>query len=480
MKGHNVMKPVRILIYVLLVGVFGVASAYAQALDCPALFRAAVAAAAENCAGLERNQACLASGAASLTPTADHAGASFAQPGDRIDAAAIDSLAQTGGDNFALTVMRLQLSQPDTAPEHNSVVFVLGDVSLQQQMPDLSAVETDAELAEMQDQINQTLGEDGVPSPMQAFNLTAAVEQACGDELPHGVIVQSPNLTPADEGYLPTQLWINGWGFSLGSTVLVNAEMDGGAAVEVLEHYATVAGEDGDVTVLVGQGIDLPPGTPYVGSEDGTVVVVPRPTPDAADESGLFDGLLDELFGEEEEQVANRPPRRSNNTGRVEELIDDDQIASSGIWRFDMNSESSAGDCAMNVWAGQLQEFDYIELTDMIHLNPAGNPAGLTFFGLDYALSASDGFVSNLGGSDHYVARNWPLGDAVYEQFNIDRITPFYISGRFTGVVRGFGSHYCLHIVTFSLESCLMDVIYDETRGQGICPAEIHQAMGTN
>ncbi|MCC6614152.1 MAG: hypothetical protein IT320_11790 [Anaerolineae bacterium] len=474
------MKPVRILIYALLVGVFGVASAYAQALDCPALFRAAVAAAAEHCAGLERNQACLASGSATLVPTADHAGASFAQPGDRIDAAAIDSLTQTGGASWALTVMRLQLNQADTAPEHNSVVFVMGDVSLQQQLPDPTVVEEDGELAEMQDQINETLGEDGVPSPMQAFNLTTAAEQACGDELPHGVIVQSPNLTPADEGYLPTQLWINGWSFSLGSTVLVNAETDGSAAVEVLEHYATVAGEDGDVTVLVGQGIDLPPGTPYVGNEDGTVVVAPRPTPEAAEDGSLFDGLLDELFGEEEEQIANRPPRRSNNSGKLEALTDDDQIAPAGIWRFDMNSESSAGDCVMNIWAGQLQEVDYIELTDMIHLDPAGYPSGLSFFGMDYSLSASQSFTFGRTASDHYVARKWPLGDMVYEQFNIDRITPFYISGRFTGIVRGSGSHYCLHIVTFSLESCLMDVIYDETDGRGICPAEIHQAMGTN
>lgn len=471
---------VRSVLIALVVGIFGVAGVFAQTLDCPALFRAAVAAAAEKCAGLERNQACLASGSASLSPTADYADAAFAQPGDRIDAAAIDSLTQTGGAGWALTVMRLQLNQPDAAPDYNSVLMLLGNVSLQQQAADPAAPANDARVADLTAQVNEALGEDSLPSPLQAFTFTSAADQPCGSELPQGLILQSPNLTPTDGGYLPTEAWVNGWHFALGSTVLVNADADGTTAVEVLEHYAAVGGQDGEVVVLVGQGVDLPAGTPSVSNEDGTVVVVPRPTPEPED--GIFEDLLEELFGEEE--VANRPPTPRADTGTVEEIIESDsEIIPYGIWKFEVYSEASRGDCAFNLWQDLIGKSEFISLDEMVHLNSDGHPTSFSLFGIDYSFTSTSGITfggGTLSDNGRYEAFKSPMGDLVFEWLRLDVITPFYLQGRLIGNIRdNFAPRGCVHVFQFELTSCLVDVIYDETSGNGECPAEIHQAIGT-
>ncbi len=183
-----------------------------------------------------------------------------------------------------------------------------------------------------------------MPASLRAFTFAVAPDSPCAEALPQGVILQSPNLTAADDGYRPTEITINDWCFALGSTVLVNAGSDGEIVADVLEHYASIGAQDGDVLVLVGQGVELPEGTPHVTSEDGSITVVPHPTP----EEGLFGGLMDELF---RRRSRNRPPQTntdgSDGTGRVEYVSQG--ITSScrkGIWRFSLMASGAAATSA--------------------------------------------------------------------------------------------------------------------------------------
>ena len=452
----------RTLIYALLVGIFGAVSALAQ-LDCPAIFQQALESARVNCAGLERNQACFAYGSASLEAAEGYDGAVFAAPGDHIDASAIGSLNQSAESGWALTVMRLQLNQPDAAPAYNSVLLLMGDVSLQQEAVEQPVSALDEEMPGMSEQLNEALGEDGIPAPLQGFSFTSAADSPCAAELPHGIVIQSPNLTPVDAAYLPTAVRVNGWDLSLGSTVLVNTLESGETVAEVLEHFMTAGGQDGDVLVLAGQGIELPAGTPFVGSEDGTVVVVPRPTPE---EEG--DSWLDELLGEEE--VANRPPDDSATTGRVEMVTQDSQIVAGGVWKLEFYDDMSYGDCIMNFWADELEP-DYISLEQIMEFDGEGLPTSIKWLEHDYDLE-------DLG--YRYEGRNWALEGMIYEQIDVSPVTPYYIHGRFIGIVRDpYAPRACIHIVPYSLSSCLMDAMYDQTDGSGDCPIEIHAAMGT-
>ncbi len=458
------MKPVRFLFFSTLTLLFGATSVVAQALDCTAIFRAALAAASENCAFLERNQACLAYGSVMLT--LNEGDAASLQPGDRVDASTISTLAQTAESGWALTIMQLQFNQPDSAPEYNSVLMVLGNVSLDQHLVEMQFAEADEEIPGMYAQINAGLGDDGRPSPLQSLSFASTSGSPCDDALPNGIVIQSPNLTPADVAYLPTQVQINDWRFALGSTVFVAVEQTGEMIAEVFEHFATVSAEDGSILVVAGEGIELPADTPSVSNEDGTVVIVPRPTP----EESLFSGIWDVLFGEEE--IVNRTPSNSPGSGRVESITPAGQIVRDGIWKYEVYDDYSFGDCIMNIWNEQLI-VDYIMLDEVLDVSADGRPTMMRFFDTDYQL---DPHEDDSGG---YEARKWALGNMIYEQITLYTM-PYYIYGRFIGIIRDeYAARNCIHIVHYSISSCLMDVFYDDTAGDGDCPAEIHTVMGT-
>lgn len=438
-----------------------VASVAAQALDCPALFQAARQAAVEHCAGLERNQACLASGTASLETQPGYEDTAFTQPGDIIDAAAIASLSTSSAEDWPLVVMRLQLNQPESAVEHNSVVMLLGDVTLTAEEPP----ETPPLPA---DQVREV-----TPAPLTAISFTST-PGGCAGTLPEGLLIQSPNLMPGQEGYVPTKVQINGWDFALGSTVLIESGADGSTVAEVLEHYLEVGAEDGSTLVLVGENIELPPGTPFVGSEDGSVVVVGSDGVASEPESSIFD-FLDELLGTEE--VANRqpPPPPASDGGTTIRLPGETRrstVVADGFWHYGVGLSSTFGDCLMGGF-DMTETSSIATLDEFIAYDDNGELLGYVWatMGSPTVLPLEEVYP------DVYLAeeRN-PIGVTMFE---VEVITRFALAVTVTQTMDGVQG-ICYIETPILLQSCLVDALYLSTDGNGLCPANVHEAMGTN
>jgi len=454
---------------VLLLFVLNVVAVFAQAVDCLAAFQTALDAAAENCADLGRNQACLAYGSASLTSAEGAADDAFTQPGDRVDAAAIAQLAQTGADGWALTLLRLQLNQPDEAEEHNTVLLLMGDLEL-----------TAAEWPEVRPSPTSEYIEESTQSaPLSAFNVDNSNAGPCAGQLPTGVLIQSPNLKPADEGYQITRLFINGWDFALGSTVLVNTFEGGETVAEVLEHYASIGGQDGDVLVLAGQNIELPPGTPFVGSEDGSIVVVPTnqtESPTTADDHGIINDLLQDLLGTEE--VANRQPEPPPDNAETMQgnvatgFTNSINIFTDGFWVYDVGMSSFMGDCLMANPDMFPSSSEIITLDERVVTSPDGSLYGFNYvsMGMDTVLPFEE------WDANQYVAED-RMG-IVTTLIDLEVVTRFMMQGTITGII-GDGVQLCVIETPILLESCVVDAFYGATNGNGVCPADIHDAMGT-
>lgn len=439
----------------------GTMSVLGQALDCPALFRAAVQAASTTCAGLESNQACLASGSVDFIPAAGYAETGFAQPGDRIDAAAISQITQKSIDAWALTVLRLQLNQPQDS-EHTTVMLLLGDVTLTAgEPPQRTPLPADA------------VREVPSPAPLTAFSVSAQ-EGLCGDALPNGILLQSPNLTPADDAYLVTELRINGWNLGLGSTAYVQSDALGGV-VEVLEHFGFISNDapGPGAVVEAGQSAEIPR---WVGSEDGSIVVT-----DGLEtaQSGIGDYLTELL---ENPELANRPvePPNPDLLGAGTNNNPDEPVArpsrphvfTDGFWYYETGLSSTFGECLMN-------GFDISGLDGIITLDEV-----LSF--------EEDGFLTGYrwttaGGAtllpllqiteDVYSAlENNPIGST---SIDVEVVTPFVIASTITQTIEGMGGNFCFIETPVLMTSCLVDRFYRRTSGTGLCPASVHEAMGT-
>jgi hypothetical protein len=437
--------------------VLGVSIAAAQALDCPVLFQEALAAAQDNCADISRNEACLVAG--SLTTDAGD----FSEAGSLIDLSEVTELTQSAENGWGLTVMKLQLNQPEEAEDQNSVVMLLGDVTLT--VDEL----IDAPPTPQEEYLDEA---PPVPAPLSAIDFTSAVESPCGDALPVGVLIQSPNLTPVDEGYETTQIQINDRRFSLGSTVLISTDAAGGTVVDVLEHYASVSGQDGDALVLAGQSLELPADVPYVGSEDGSVVVVGSSTGASTDDSSVLD-YLDDLLGED--TVANRPvtPPAEDAATTLNEAsgwTNTTEVFTDGFWMYDVGETTTFGDCLFLAELPQSQEI--ITLDERINYDEDG-----TLLGFVYPVMGVESILPfEQLGADWYAAVD-RMG-IVSTQIDLEVQTQFVMSGSITGVI-GDGVQLCIAETKILLMSCMVDALYGSTDGSGVCPADIHEAMGT-
>jgi hypothetical protein len=452
------MKPFLFRIAMLcFLSVLGISMAAAQALDCPALFQEALAAARTNCEDVSRNEACLAYG--SLSTDAGE----LSEAGERIDLTEVSELTQSAENGWGLTVMRLQLNQPDETEDLNSVVMLLGDVTLT----------ADELIAGPPSAREEYLGEEPpVSAPLSAFDFTSNAEGLCGEVLPSGILIQSPNLTPEDEGFLPTQIQINDRRFTLGSTVLINTDAEGGTVAEVLEHYTSVSGEDGEALVLAGEAIELPADVPFVGNEDGSIVVVGSDGQQPVDEGSTWD-FLDDLLGDD--TVANRPvPPPAENGGGVvlnnaSGWTNTVEVFTDGFWRYGVGESTYFGEC-LGIELPSFEEI--ITLDERVNYDADGS-----LLGFIYPVMGTETVIP----FEQYGA-NWYLAEdrmgIVTTLIDLEVATPFFMFGSISGVV-GDGVNICVTETPILLESCIVDAFYGTTNGNGLCPASVHDAMGT-
>ncbi len=209
----------------------------AQGFTCPQIVETALAATAEFCAGVGRNQACYGNVKldAELRPAA--ADTRFQVVGDLVNIAHLETLRLSPMDvtvgEWGVAVMKLQANLPDTLPGQNVTFLLFGDVEIQ----------------------NAVTAQDAALRPMQAFILRTGAKDAACDEAPEsGLLVQ----TPAGAGQIA--LSVNGVEVQMGSTVFFQAGGEDGLAISTLEGVAQAAVQGESRIIVPGTWISIPIG----------------------------------------------------------------------------------------------------------------------------------------------------------------------------------------------------------------------------
>jgi hypothetical protein len=447
--------------------IFGTFGTMAQALDCPALFTAAAQAAFENCSDLQRNQACVASGTVSMT---DVNGESLSVSyGDRIDVSTIGSFQQTSEEGWGFTIMQLQLSQPAEVVEHNTVLMVLGDVAVTVDEP----VDFLPQVDGMSEEVVEALAieaEEDVSAPFTSFQFES-LESSCSDELPNGILLQSPNLTPGDEGYLATNLTINNWTVSMGSTAYAETG-DGTTLFSVLEHFGFFSSSEGDGAMVgAGQSAALPDIPRTVSNEDGSVVVTDGPLPEDTSISEYLGDLLNNLGNREPEAPAqNQLPQTSGTVAEGGEP--DIRLFTDGFWYFDVGeTDVFGGDMCRPFDVSPLDGL--ITLDDYINVDENGDLLGFIWpiMGVETTMPFEDYNLSNF----YITSAKDVIGDTI---ISVSVVSPMMAEVRVSQFLN-YISTTCVFRTSILMSSCMLDVYYGKTDGTGRCPREAHEGMGT-
>ncbi|NWF67500.1 MAG: hypothetical protein HXY40_00300 [Chloroflexi bacterium] len=197
----------------------GVTTAAGQQADCPALVEQAIAATAEACANMARNEACYGNVDVSAT-LREGVAAEFTQVGDLAPLADISSLTLAALDvdagTWGVALMSVQANLPDTLPGQNVIFVLFGDV-------EISAAET------------ETAEGEAPPPPMQAFYIRSGLGDAPCAEAPNsGLLIQTP------QGAGQIDLTINDVQITLGSTAYIQAEAEGNMVFNIIEGLGRV------------------------------------------------------------------------------------------------------------------------------------------------------------------------------------------------------------------------------------------------
>ena len=259
--------------HILLLMVFSVGVVYAQPEACEANLEMILSTVADNCDGLERNEACFGNpNIDSETLASDN---EFVRVGDVIPVTELVSLqtytpSEDDEEAWGIAVFSVLANLPDTISGQNVSVIVFGDAEV---MPD----------AESGD---ETLG------TMQAFYLRAGVGNAsCRDVPEGGVLVQNPRGTTVN-------MMVNGFDLSIGSTVFLTAEDTDALTLATLDGNVEVT-SDG-VTQAVPAGFtlsverDVPPALPEAAPEISVLpsVILPEAIPEIGEPTTEAFGLL--------------------------------------------------------------------------------------------------------------------------------------------------------------------------------------------
>jgi hypothetical protein len=210
----------------------------AQTADCPEIVQTALDSADQFCADTGRNQACYGHVAMTAEPQSGVENFTFADSGDIVDVALVQSLRlnpldESSGE-WGVAMMNLQANLPDTLPGQNVTFLLFGDVELTNAVsPD------DPATAELQ--------------PMQAFYLRTGVGDAACEEAPEsGMLVQTP------EGSSSVVFNVNGVDVEMGSTIFFQSGVEEGMTVSTLEGAAYVSTEGGSQPIFPGTWVRIP------------------------------------------------------------------------------------------------------------------------------------------------------------------------------------------------------------------------------
>lgn len=310
------------------------------------------------------------------------------------------------------------------------------------------------------------------PASLSAFDFTGE-DGLCANELPNGILVQSPSLTPSDEAYVPTEVRINGWDFVFGSAAYLESG-DGGGVIEVLEHFGFIANDTlGEGAVVeAGQTADIPR---WVGSEDGSIIVMDG-LESAQNSIGDY---LNELLNRPE--LANRPV-----TPPAPEVMDsgsDDPSApvarpsrpavfTDGFWYYETGLSSTFGECLMSGF--NVAGLDgIITLDEVLRYEEGGFLTGYVWrtAGGENVLP-----LDQLTEDVYSALENNPIGST---SIDVEIVTPYIIASTITQTIDGLSGNVCFIETPILMTSCRMDRIYRSTDGSGLCPASVHEAMGT-
>ena len=535
--------------FFLLLMVLGIGSALAQD-DCPALLAQALAAANEACAGTGGNQVCFGYGALRAELQAGFEAEPFSQPGDKIDAAALQRLVSSTSDEaWGVALLRLQLNLPDALADQHVSILLLGDAALENAVAAVPAapapptlqitagsranvrsapstnaavagalgagetvaadgrnadaswvhiqladggsgwvfaqlVSADGDLNSLDVTEGETAAvEDAAPvtPPMSSFALESSRgDSRCADELPSGIVIQSPDRNLPDSANLEGNVPVPSTRFTMNRADIAPdgtlwATLQGGAdpVMGVLEGYSQVTYGDTSHLAVAGKQVILPAGGGGPAQGDDTAPLQGGNIPDEDLEPliNLFLNL------EAAAELVPRPVDPATNISAASEsdwaqVFEDNYnahtlVVPEGIWVYYRGDTTFDGFCPMNPSLFE-PKIDYISLDDALQIDDLGIVTGLV---------TGDGV--------------WPLtpsfpGQYIYSevveivatQITILVHSPLYIEEQYVGDIDD-GVMHCQTVTPIFFTSCLVDAAYGTTKGDGICPAEFHRAMGT-
>ncbi|MCC6617345.1 MAG: hypothetical protein IT320_27980 [Anaerolineae bacterium] len=201
---------------------------------CPNIVEAALATIDSACDDTGRNEACYGNVRLDVVPQPDAGPVSFAQQGDKVNLADVQSLTLSSMDEAArewgMAVMKVQADLPDALPGQNVTFLLFGDVQIQN---DVAAGDS--------------------RSPMQAFRIeTGLRDSVCSNAPDSGMLIQTP------EGIGQVRFTVNSVDVTLSSTAYIQAEAGESMAVNMLEGEAEVTAQGVTQTVSAGEQVSVP------------------------------------------------------------------------------------------------------------------------------------------------------------------------------------------------------------------------------
>jgi hypothetical protein len=222
----------------LVLSLLGIISIVAAQAECPDIVQDAIEVVGEDCAAVERNQACYGNGSIDVEPQVGAELDEFDSRGDQISIVDIETMSLSelneSLNEWGVALLSVQANLPDTLPGQNLTVLLFGEVQI-----------------------------ENAGDSMEAFYFSSGVGESACNEAPNGMLIQ----TPEDAGTI--ELVINDVGVELGSTAYIAAEPDGLLTFALLEGASTLTVEDEAVKLEAGtfSTVDL--------DEDGLAADVP-------------------------------------------------------------------------------------------------------------------------------------------------------------------------------------------------------------
>jgi hypothetical protein len=205
----------------LMLSLLGIISMVAAQAECPDIVQDAIEVVGEDCAAVERNQACYGNGSIEVEPQLGVELDEFDSRGDQISIVDVEtmSLAELNESlsEWGVALLSVQANLPDTLPGQNLTVLLFGDVQI-----------------------------ENAGDAMEAFYFSSGVGDSACNEAPNGMLIQ----TPEDVGTI--ELIINDVGVELGSTAYISAEPEGLLTFALLEGSSTLTVEEDAVSLKAG------------------------------------------------------------------------------------------------------------------------------------------------------------------------------------------------------------------------------------